>query len=156
MLVRPYTSDDAPATLDVFLRAVRVTASRDYSPEQIAAWAPDVPDVDRWSARRAASRTCIASVGDRVVGFTDVDELGYVDMLFVDPDHGRQGVATALLDWVVATARDDGTPALTTNASVTARPFFEAHGFVVEREQHPVLRGVELVNFAMRRRLLDD
>lgn len=156
MIVRPYTSDDASATLDVFLRAVRGTASRDYSPEQIAAWAPDVPDVDRWGARRAASRTCVAGVDGRVVGFTDVDEHGYVDMLFVDPDHGRQGVATALLGWVVDTAREDGTPALTTNASVTARPFFEAQGFVVEREQHPVLRGVELVNFAMRRRLLDD
>nr|WP_194720270.1 GNAT family N-acetyltransferase [Cellulosimicrobium arenosum] len=154
--MRDYDPADAAATLAVFDRAVRLTASHDYTPEQVAAWAPHDDgerDLEAWAARRAGARTRVACSGERVVGFTDVDTDGYVDMMFVDPDVARQGVASALLAWVVQTATRDGATELTTHASRTARPFFERHGFVLVREQRPVLRGVELVNFAMRRPL---
>nr|WP_166805735.1 hypothetical protein [Cryobacterium ruanii] len=35
---------------------------------------------------------------------------------------------------------------LTTDVSITARPFFERYGFTVEAEQHPVKGGVPLTN----------
>lgn len=151
--LRRFVRADGPATLDVFVRAVRVTARRDYSATQVAAWAPDDLDPVAWTSRRETGRTCVACVDGQVVGFTDVDGQGYVDMMFVDPDHGGRGVASALLGWVVDVARREGVPELSTHASLTARPFFEARGFVVERAQRPVLRGIELVNFVMRRRL---
>ncbi|WP_431838623.1 GNAT family N-acetyltransferase [Cellulomonas sp. Y8] len=153
LLLRAHTPDDAAATLAVFRRAITVTAARDYTPEQVAAWASDDIDPDAWAARRAAARTRVAVRDGAVVGFTDVDAAGYVDMLFVDPGAARQGVARALLDWAVRTAAADGATELTTHASVTARPFFAAHGFEVVAEQHPVLRGVELTNYRMRRPL---
>ncbi|MBW0253180.1 GNAT family N-acetyltransferase [Cellulomonas sp. PS-H5] len=153
LLLRDHTPDDAAATLAVFRRAITVTAARDYTPEQVAAWAPDDIDPDAWGARRAAARTRVAVRDGAVVGFTDVDAAGYVDMMFVDPGAARQGVARALLDWAVRTAAADGATELTTHASVTARPFFEAHGFEVVAEQHPVRRGVTLTNYRMRRPL---
>lgn len=151
--LRDDTPDDAAATLAVFRRAITVTAARDYTPEQVAAWAPEDIDPDAWAARRAAARTRVAVRDGAVVGFTDVDAAGYVDMLFVDPAAARQGVARALLDWAVRTALADGATELTTHASITARPFFEAHGFEVVAEQHPVRRGVTLTNYRMRRPL---
>lgn len=153
MDLRDYTPDDAAATLAVFLRAIRVTAARDYTPEQVAAWAPPDLDPAAWAARRAASRTVVAVRDGAVVGFTDVDAAGYVDMMFVDPGATRQGVASALLDWAVRTATALGATELTTHASITARPFFAARGFEVVAEQHPVLRGVRLTNYRMRRPL---
>ena len=153
MILRPFRESDAATTLDVFLRAIRTTASRDYTPEQVAAWASDDIDVAGWSARRADRRTQLAEVDGRVVGFTDVDEHGYIDMLFVDPDVARTGVASALFEWALETARDLGATELTTHASLTARPFFERQGFEVVVEQRPVLRGVGLTNFVMRRDL---
>lgn len=151
--LRPYTASDRDATLAVFRRAIRGTASRDYTPVQIAAWSSDEIDPDGWAARRAAIRTQVAVLGGTLVGFIDVADDGYVDMLFVDPDAARRGVATALLGWVVTTARERGVARLTTHASLTARPFFEAQGFVVVAEQHPVVRGVPMTNFRMRRDL---
>jgi putative acetyltransferase len=151
--LRDYVDPDAEATLGVFLRAVRVTAARDYTPEQVRAWAPDDVDPAAWAARRAAARTRVAVRDGVVVGFTDVDAAGYVDMLFVDPAAARTGVARAQLDWAVRTARADGAAELTTHASVTARPFFAAHGFELVAEQHPVRRGVTLTNYRMRRPL---
>lgn len=153
MILRDYVESDGPATLDVFRRAIRVTAARDYSPEQVAAWASDEIDPDGWADRRRASRTRVAEVDGRVVGFTDVDDRGYVDMLFVDPAFARRGVATALLEWAATTAQSLGAAELSTHASLTARPFFEAHGFTAVVEQRPVLRGVALTNFVMRRDL---
>lgn len=153
MILRDYADSDGPATLEVFLRAVRLTAARDYTPEQVAAWASDEIDPAGWAERRRSARTRVAEVDGRVVAFTDVDERGYVDMLFVDPAVARRGVATALLEWVTTTARQLGAVELSTHASLTARPFFEAHGFTVVVEQQPVLRGVTLTNFVMRRDL---
>ena len=141
VILRPYGESDAARRSRSSCARSGTTASRDYTPEQVAAWASDEIDPAGWAARRRAARTQVAEVDGRVVGFTDVDERGYVDMLFVDPAVARHGVATALLGWAVATARELGADELSTHASLTARPFFERHGFVVVTEQQPVLRG---------------
>ncbi|MFJ2300802.1 GNAT family N-acetyltransferase [Oerskovia paurometabola] len=154
MILRAYDESDAEATLRVFLRAVRVTASKDYSPEQIAAWGSDDISLDVWAVKRLQTDTVVAVEGDEVLGFSDVDERGYIDMMFVDPAVTRRGVASALLDHVTRAARGRGAVELTTYASLTARPFFEKHGFVVVEERQPVLRGVSLTNFSMRKPLV--
>ena len=136
MELRAYTDGDARATSVIFLRAVRETATAHYSPEQIEAWAAGHGDLDSWAAARAAPQTQLAIIDGRVAGFTDLDDQGYIDMLFVDPDFGRRGVASALLAWVVALARQRGLPALTTFASLTSRPVFERHGFVITGERY--------------------
>lgn len=150
MHVRPYAPADAGPTLDVFRRAIRVTAAADYDAEQIAAWAGDDRDPREWAAARAGASTVVAVDEGRVVGFSDVDAAGHVDMMFVDPDFSRRGVATELLAADAEAARLAGATELTTHASLTARPFFERHGFAVVREQRPVIRGVALTNFLMR------
>ena len=68
MILRDYGESDGPATLDVFRRAIRVTAARDYTPEQVAAWASDEIDPAGWDARRRASRTRVAEVDGSVAG----------------------------------------------------------------------------------------
>lgn len=147
--IRPFTNDDAVPTLEVFQRAIRTTAATDYSSEQIAAWAPADADTGAWLERRAQLNTVVAVVDDRIAGFTDVSASGYVDMMFVDPAVGRRGIATALLLWARTEAQRLGSSTLSTHASITARPFFEAQGFVVDEERHPILRGVVMTNYAM-------
>lgn len=46
-----------------------------------------------------------------------------------------------------------GATALSTNASITARPFFERHGFHVMAEQLPVVRGVRMTYHRMVKNL---
>lgn len=155
ILIRPYAAADAGATLDIFLRAVGETASADYSPEQINAWArPAHRNQDAWNDSRAATETRVAVIGGAVVGFSDVSAEGYINMMFVIPDAGRQGVASALLAAVSDVARSTGVQELSTDASTTALPFFTRHGFHVVAEQHPEIDGVQLTNFRMTKRLL--
>jgi putative acetyltransferase len=145
VIVRGYSSpSDALATLEVFTRAVRETARRDYTLEQVLAWAPSALPVLEWDARRAAASTRVAVTDDQIVGFTDVADDGYIDMLFVHPLYNGRGVASALLDSL-------GDGPLWTNASITARGFFAHRGFVVEEAQKVVIRGQVLTNYRMVR-----
>jgi putative acetyltransferase len=149
--VRPYESDDAGATWEAYFRAIRDTASRDYTAEQIAAWAPEAVDLVEWNQRRSAAHTFVAVVDGRVVGFSDVTDDGLLDMLFVHSDAGERGVARALVEAVVAKARELGLSELRTHASRTARPAFERFGFEVERaNDQNWIRGQNVPNYDMR------
>ena len=144
--LRPYAPADAAATLQVFLAAVTTTAAGDYSPEQIAAWAgADDWTEDAWH-RGLAAGTIVAEQSGAIAGFSDIDDTGYIDRLFVHPAFARQGVASALFGEVLYVAHALKVAEMWTNASITARPFFEHNGFTVVREQWPVVRGVALKN----------
>jgi len=152
--IRLYEHSDAAETLAVFIAAVTETASADYSPEQVQAWAqPERREVGTWHAAMLVRNSIVATIGGELAGFSDVSPDGYVDMMFVSPRHQRRGVARQLLAHVEAQARSEGTPALSADVSITARPFFERHGFTVEAEQHPMKAGVELTNYKMRKEL---
>lgn len=152
LAVRRYRPEDRDATIDIFLRAVREIASRDYAPAQIDAWAR-VEDRAAWGDRRASRPTWIATRDGVPAGFSDLKADGRVDMLFVHPAHRGVGIAGLLLATVEAEARRRGLTLLTTEASLTARPFFQARGFRVTAEQEVVRRGERLRNARMEKRL---
>lgn len=155
VIVRSYGPDDAGPTLAVFLNAVTVTASSDYSPEQIAAWAAaDQCNIEDWDRSRSNTGTVVAIVDDTVAGFSDVDAKGHINMMFVHPRFTRRGVASALVGEVERRARELNVTTLSIDASITARPFFEHHGFHVLAEQHPFHHGVQLTNYRMSKQLL--
>lgn len=51
-------------------------------------------------------------------------------------------------------ARSKGVTEMSSDVSITARPFFEAKGFVVDEEQFVEIRGQVLRNFKMVRKLV--
>jgi len=148
--IRSYRSEDAGPTLAVFLDAVTVTAAADYSPEQISAWArPEQRNVADWNRAMSNRNSYVALVDGAVAGFSDVSPAGYIDMMFVSSRHSRRGVATALLSRMETEARTAGAVALSADVSITARPLFEHHGFVVVAQQRPASAGVPMTNFNM-------
>jgi putative acetyltransferase len=149
ILLRRYEQSDAAATLDVFFRAVRVTAASYYSSEQIAVWAPEGVDLREWASRQNTRNAVVAEIDGELAGFSDVDEQGYIDMMYVAPEHGRKGVATALLGWVKTEAARLGAERLTTHASEAARAFFEQQGFTVDAPRSLLRGGVVITNYAM-------
>ena len=146
---------DASGTLATLQRAIRETASAHYGARQIAVWAPDDIDLTEWGRRRAAVSTRVAEIDGQIVGFTDLDDAGHIDMLFVHPSFGRRGVASALFETVLADARRAGLAALTVEASLTAREFFERNGFSLVAQQEVERGGVRLTNFRLRLALSD-
>ena len=56
MNVRDFAFGDEPALQAVFHSAIHLIAARDYTVPQVAAWVPDSPDMERWTARMRALR----------------------------------------------------------------------------------------------------
>jgi putative acetyltransferase len=135
IIVREYEANDAGGTREVFYAAVRQTALSHYTQAQVEAWAPEEVDVDDWVRRRAAAWTLVAVSGDEVVGFADLTEAGEMDMLYVHPDHGRHGIASALVAGVVREAGLRGLRQVDVRASRVLQPLLERLGFVLDEDR---------------------
>ncbi|MCC9654607.1 GNAT family N-acetyltransferase [Rhodopirellula sp. JC737] len=126
-------------------------SSRDYTPEQIAAWASRTIDLEIWRARFDDRFAYVAMEDDCIVGFTDMTREGHLDRLFVSADHQGRGIARGLVRRLLKDSIDHSIEEITTDASITAKPFFERMGFSVVREQSVECRGVWMTNYRMQR-----
>lgn len=152
--IRPYRPGDSDATLAVFLAAITKTASADYTPGQLDAWArPARRTLPEWNRGMLGRDSYVAVIEGEVAGFSDVSSDGHIHMMFVSPRHQRRGVASALLTHLECRARQQHARSLHADVSITARPLFERHGFAVDATQERDLDGVTLTNYAMSKPL---
>ncbi len=149
--MRDYRPGDLEEVVELFRRAVHEMASRDYSPAQLAAWAPELPDLEAWSRRLQHGGMFVCERNGRIAGFTRVDDTGHLDLLFVHPEAQHQGIGQSLLDHAISWAAHHGIRRLSADVSITARPAFERAGFHELARQVVERRGVSLVNFRMAR-----
>ena len=153
--LRSYQPDDAPALLALFRDTIRRVNTRDYSPTQVAAWASDDIDTVRWFGRFNGRFVPVAEEAGRPVGFAELEANGHIDRVYVSADHQRRGIGRRLLNALVAEAHQVGLTRLFTEASITARPFFEAQGFTTLAPQVVTCRGAEFVNYRMERMIAE-
>ena len=146
MILRPYRPEDCPVLARLFYETVHTVNARDYSPQQLDAWADGKLDLQAFNASLLAHFALVAEEAGEIVGFGDMDETGYLDRLYVHHLHQGQGVASALCDALEA---HFAVPRYETHASITARPFFTQRGYQVIREQQVLRKGVLLTNFVM-------
>ena len=151
--IRDYRAGDTPQIVRLFFETVRSVNRADYSEEQLKAWAPEVPDAAEWHSRMNDRRTLVAEEGAEVVGFAELEGDGHLDMLYLRKDAVGRGVGLRLYEAVEREARGSGLGRIFTEASITARPFFERQGFRVVRGQKVVVRGVGMTNFVMEKDL---
>ena len=148
--IREFRVGDEPALSLVYFSAVHEIACADYTPAQVEAWAPRQYDGAAWAARMQGIRPFVAKRGSLIVGYADVQADGYIDHFFVTASAARTGVGTQLMRRIHETAVLRDVPQLTSNVSITARPFFERFGFEVVAPQTVTVRGVAMTNFRMR------
>lgn len=153
MYIREFQIDDLPILIDLFHQAVRQINRRDYSLTQVAVWSPETPDFKAWNERLSSGHIWVCEINGMIVGFVRVEENGYVDLLYVHPEYQRKGIASELLQKIFLWARSKSIDSLSTESSITARPFFERFGFAVVKSQKVIRRGVEFENFVMKHTL---
>ncbi|WP_412480940.1 GNAT family N-acetyltransferase [Azonexus sp. IMCC34839] len=151
MEIRRFRLGDEKELLRVHISAIHILSSRDYTPEQIEAWAPADLDADLWVNRVREIRPFVAEIGNDIVGYADVQQDGYIDQFFVSGTHARQGIGTRLMARIHDEAMSLGLTELTSDVSKTAEPFFALHGFQVVERRFPIRRGVTLQNAFMRK-----
>ena len=148
MTLRDYTKTDCAELAELFYDTVHTVNAKDYTQEQLDAWATNRVNLEAWNESFQAHHTVVAEMDGKIVGFGDMDETGYLDRLYVHKDYQRRGVATAICDVLEQNAK---AVEFTTHASITARPFFEKRGYTARREQQVQRRGVWLTNFVMKK-----
>jgi len=151
--IRDYRPSDLDAQIELWRGSVRQIAGRDYTYEQVMAWAPDDIDREAAAARNLSRPVWVAEIGGIMAGYTDLEPNGHLDRMFVHPDYQRLGVASALLSKAEAVAKEQGLTRLYSEVSITARPFFERRAFRVITHQIVTVRGQKYLNYRMEKLL---
>ena len=154
--IRDYRASDLNALIEVFRGSVRRIARRDYTHEQIMAWAPDDIDHEARGARHSSKPTWVAEIAGVFVGFADLEPDGHLDCMYVHPDYQGHGVASVLLLQVEAAAKARGLIRLYLEVSITAQPFFERRGLRIIAAQTVTFNGQEFINYRMEKILNSD
>lgn len=151
MRLHAYRWEDCPLLAEMFFDTVHEVNAKDYSPEQLRAWATGTVDLAAWNSSFLAHHTLVAREGAEVVGFGDMDKTGYLDRLYVHKNYQGRGIASALVKELEQWAAAQGADEVTTHASITAKPFFERCGYTLVGENAVVRQGVSLTNFTMKK-----
>ena len=138
-IVRRAMLEDAVAICDLHKASVRGLCAAAYSSEQIEAWlAPRLPDDYRNAMTIGGETMFVGQRAERIVGFASIKASMLIG-LYVDPDDGR-GAGRVLLQAAEGHARNDGVAVLSLQATPNAVPFYQRHGFSLDRHG-TVLRG---------------
>jgi putative acetyltransferase len=149
--IRKGIPDDLPEMKQVFTETITTVCCADYTPAQIAVWVAGAEDSDRWQEIMAHQVVRILDDGGKMAGFATLARGSYIDLFYIHKDYQRQGLARRLFAEIEQTAISMDQLRLTSDVSITARPFFERMGFVVLKEQKVMRQGVELTNFRMEK-----
>ncbi|WP_205435333.1 MULTISPECIES: GNAT family N-acetyltransferase [Flavobacterium] len=122
--LRNYKSEDIHHIVALFRETIHTVNAKDYTKEQLNAWAPEYIDVEKWDIKLSQHYTLIAECDGVVCGFGDIDDTGYFDHLFVHKDHQGQGIATKIAVAIEKYAKEKDFAVITVAASITAQPFF--------------------------------
>lgn len=151
-----FKESDLEEIVNLFYDTVHSVNSKDYSEEQLHAWAPiDEKDSKLLSWKESMSRniTLVAKMHDQVVGFCDLTIDGHLDRLFVHKEYQGMGIASSLIKRLEVDAMKLNLSVIDTDASITAKPFFERQGYIVVSEQTVERKGVQLTNYRMIKQL---
>lgn len=148
MIIRKYMSDDCEKLAELFYYTVHTVNAKDYTKEQLNAWADGSVDLEEWNKSLSKHFTVVAVENNKIIGFGDIDKSGYLDRLYVHKDYQKQGIATRICN-ELEKAYDVNK--IITHASITAKSFFEHRGYKVIKEQQVIKNGIYLTNYIMEK-----
>ncbi|OOZ38069.1 GNAT family N-acetyltransferase [Solemya elarraichensis gill symbiont] len=153
MKVRRYKTGEEEALWSLLYETAHSVNSKDYSPAQIDAWAPCEKDSFQWANRLKGTNPFVAEENGELIGFAELENNGHIDCFYAAHNWQGKGVGSALLRAIEAEASSQGISSLFAEASITAKGFFQNHGFSIEGEQTVSLRGERFTNYAVSKRI---
>ncbi len=151
MQIRQATKADISAISHLFKETILHVNKKDYNEKQVTIWASGYDDYEKWKTKIADQYFILAEVDEQAAGFTSITKKGYLDYMFVSHLHQGKGVATALVQAIEEYALKNKMAEITSDVSITAKPFFASKGFAVVKEQQVLLKGVYFTNYKMKK-----
>lgn len=150
MVIRKYLPSDCKCLAELFYQTVHSINAKDYTEEQLNAWATGNVDIEKWNQSLSNHFSLVAMKDGIITGFGDIDKTGYLDRLYVHKDYQNQGIATAICDKLEHAFQVSN---ITTYASITAKPFFLHRGYKIIKEQQVTRSNILLINYVMEKQL---
>ena len=145
MFIREYQSSDCEEIIKLFDNTVHTVNAKDYTKEQLDAWATGRVDLNKWDQSLREHYSLVAVENEMIVGFGDIDKSEYLDRLFVHEDYQGKGIGTMICNRLEQAVSGS----VIIHASITAKTFLEKRGYRVVKEQQVERKGVFLTNFEM-------
>ena len=152
MEVRKFRKGEEKELWKLFYNTVHNVNIQDYDENQIAAWAPEDLDINIAIQKFREIDPFVVIKERKIIGYADIQSDGYIDHFYCHHEFQRKGVGRTLFTVLEKEARESGILEMYSNVSITARPFFEAMGFSVEKEQVLQMRDQKLKNYRMVRK----
>lgn len=153
VIIRDYQASDAKALAKIYYNTIHQINSRDYTEDQINAWAPAVSlESDRWNEKWEKLPPLVAVLNNIIVGFAEFEMNGHIDCFYVHHEYQSCGIGKALMNAIMALANRYGCKTIFAEVSITAKPFFEKMGFQIVRENIVTIRGQQLNNYLMEKK----
>ena len=154
--IRIAQQSDALELMSLFQETVLHINKRDYSEAEVADWASCGNDLSHIKDMIKTHYFIVATnQQSQIVGFSSITYQGYLHSMFVHKDFQGKGIATILLNEIERYATATGIMRITSEVSLTARPFFEKRGYIVEVEQKRKANQLYLTNFWMAKSLAE-
>ena len=153
MEIRKLRKGEEKELWGLFYNTIHNVNIKDYNEQQLAAWAPDDFDINIAIQKFKDIDPFVVIKKGKIIGYGDIQPDGLIDHFYCHHEFQRQGVGSALFGVIEREAKKNGISRLYSNVSITARPFFEAMGFSVEKEQVIKVLDQQLTNFRMVREI---
>ena len=133
---------------ELFTNTIHKTCNKDYTKEQLNAWANFDIDYKAWEERLSKTKPYLAIVNEKLVGFAEFYD-DYIDCFYVHHEYQGCGVGKMLINHIFKIVKEQKQTLLRVDASITAKPFFEKFGFKVLKKNRVKRGNIELTNFIM-------
>lgn len=153
MIFKKATISDLEEMQKLYVETIQSVCKNDYNAEQIEAWIYGVKNKNRWIDVVENQFVLLAIIENQISGFGTLKDGNYIDFFYIHKDFQRQGIADKILNELELEARKHNSKIITSDISITAKPYFEKKGFVVKTEQKNIRLGVELINYKMEKEL---
>ena len=154
MRLRIYEITDTEEIMKLFYDTIHEVNINDYTQEQVDAWAPANMDIDVWIKGLGSKFTYVAEEQGKIIGFGELEANGHIDRFYCHKDFQRRGIGKKILEQLESKAKSLGIEKLFTEASITAKPYFQSQNFIVVKQQEVERRGQKLINFIMEKSFL--
>lgn len=148
-MIKEAKLSDLEEILIVFKETIRTICKNDYSDEQINVWVSSIKNQEKWKNKIRNQFFLIAELNNKILGFGSLDNDDYIDLLYVNKNFLRQGVAKRLYKNLKEEAMRKGKGKLISDVSITAVPFFKNMGFEIIKENRFKLNGIDISNYRM-------
>lgn len=155
-VIRVAQQSDIVELRDLYKNTVLSVNRHDYSQEEVEDWASCGDDLSKIEEMIKTHYFIVAvNKQSEIVGFSSITLQGYLHSMFVHKDFQGKGIATTLLKEIERYAITTEIMRITSEVSLTARPFFERKGYIVEEEQKRKANQLSLTNFWMSKELVE-